>query len=156
MGHSHCNRAGAEVFMDAKRNSPAAGQQRFNEFLAYDVLAWRPDHAEVRMPVRPVHTNYLDVVHGGVLASLLDVALGLAGSYGHPAGAAASLTLSLSTAFVKGARGAALRCTARRVGGGTRVFVARGEITDEAGDVVATGEGVFRYVAERAAAEPGS
>jgi uncharacterized protein (TIGR00369 family) len=46
----------------------------FGKLLGMSVEALEPDRVAVRMPFRPEITTYGDVVHGGAIASLIDVA----------------------------------------------------------------------------------
>lgn len=52
------------------------------EFLGFRLTAWKDGFARLEMPVRPEHRNTVGYLHGGVSASLLDIAGAVAGSYG--------------------------------------------------------------------------
>ena len=85
------------------------------------------------------------LVHGGVLASMLDSALSLAGLHCDvPGNIRRGMTLSLTTTFVGPARQGVLRATGTLRGGGQKTFMTSGEIVDEQGNLVAMGEGSFR------------
>jgi uncharacterized protein (TIGR00369 family) len=64
---------------------------------------------------------------------------------GAPGETRAAVTLSLTTQFLAPAASGRLTATGRKVGGGRGVFFATAEIRDEAGALIARGEGVFRY-----------
>lgn len=52
------------------------------EFLGFRLATWREGFARLEMTVRPDHQNTVGYLHGGVIASLLDVAGAFAGSHG--------------------------------------------------------------------------
>ncbi|MGH8193312.1 MAG: PaaI family thioesterase [Woeseiaceae bacterium] len=52
------------------------------EFLGFRLTAWKEGFARLEMPVRPEHRNTVGFLHGGVMASLLDIAGAVSGSYG--------------------------------------------------------------------------
>ena len=69
--------------------------------------------AQLSLPVEPHLTNSLGTVHGGVIMSLLDVALCTAARTLHPESIGV-ITIDLSTSFIGGATGAKLRRRAAR------------------------------------------
>lgn len=118
----------------------------WQETLGFTVTHWAPDVAEITLPVQPKHGNRYGIPHGGVLASLLDTAMGFAGCYtGDKDAPQLAMTLSMTTNFLAVARGKTLIARGRRTGGGAKTFFAEASITDETGSVIATGTGVFRY-----------
>jgi uncharacterized protein (TIGR00369 family) len=52
------------------------------EFLGFRLTAWKEGFVRVEMPVRLEHRNTVGYLHGGVIASLLDIAGAVCGSYG--------------------------------------------------------------------------
>lgn len=118
----------------------------WQETLGFDVSDWGPDHAEVTVPIEPKHGNRYGIPHGGVLASILDTAMGFAGCYtGDPENPQMAMTLNLNVNYLSVAKGKVLIATGRRTGGGAKTFFAEGRITDDQGTLVATATGVFRY-----------
>ena len=61
-------------------SSPYKGT--YLEFLGFRLTAWKEGFVRVEMPVRPEHRNTVGFLHGGVIASLLDIAGAFAGSHG--------------------------------------------------------------------------
>jgi uncharacterized protein (TIGR00369 family) len=51
-------------------------------FLGFRLTEWKQGFARLEMPVRDEHRNTVGYLHGGVIASLLDIAGAVAGSYG--------------------------------------------------------------------------
>ena len=56
----------------------------YRMLIGYRTKVWREGYGEVELTLGPQHLNSLGVVHGGVFASLLDVALGHAVSFRSP------------------------------------------------------------------------
>ena len=52
------------------------------EFLGFRLANWKEGFARLEMTVRPEHQNTVGYLHGGVIASLLDIAGAFSGSYG--------------------------------------------------------------------------
>lgn len=127
-------------------DAPDSGEPfGFQRLLGMRIADWEADYAVVELNVGAQHLNRSDIVHGGVLTSLLDTALSLAGLYcSVPGHVRKGMTLSLTTTFVAPARGGVLRAVGRRRGGGRATFMASGEVLDAGGNVVALGEGTFR------------
>lgn len=117
----------------------------YHELLGIQVVEWQETHAVLELSIEPGHLNRSGSVHGGVLASMLDSALSLTGLYCEtPDTSRQGMTLSLTTTFVGPARQGVLKATGRLRGGGRKTYMASGEIIDEAGNLIAIGEGSFR------------
>jgi uncharacterized protein (TIGR00369 family) len=120
----------------------------FNVVIGYRLTEWREDFARLELTLDEKHLNRSGVVHGGVLATMLDVTLGYAGIYtGEPGRIRRAVTLTMTTSYIGQAKTGILRCIAKRRGGGKTIYMATGEIRDEADNLIALGEGTFRYIA---------
>ena len=86
------------------------------------------------------HMNQMGVAHGGLLMTLLDVAMG---SAARSQVGANVMTVDMQTAFVAPARGR-LAGEGRVVRAGRSLVFVEGEVRDEAGEVVAKGTSVFK------------
>ncbi|HAA92387.1 MAG TPA: hypothetical protein DCS82_06515 [Rhodospirillaceae bacterium] len=73
----------------------------FHEVLDYTVVEWGDGFVLVELEVKPEHRNLGGSVHGGVLASLVDLAGFLGGAW-TPDGAGRSVTINLNTSFIAG------------------------------------------------------
>ena len=125
----------------------------FNAQNGIMLTAWDDGFGAVRVDLAAHHVNPMQLVHGGLYSSMLDVALAMTGSYRPaPAPLIPGLTLSLTTKFLAAATldDRYLIAEARRTGGGRRIFFAEGQVHDDAGQLVATGTGTFRYRSEGA------
>jgi uncharacterized protein (TIGR00369 family) len=118
----------------------------YRTHLGYRTKAWREGYGEVELPLGPQHLNSIGVVHGGVYASLLDVALGHAVSYCTvPGNARYSTTVSLTTTFLQSASAGTLTAVGRVNGIEGRLVTASGEVRDAGGVLLAAGQGSFLY-----------
>jgi uncharacterized protein (TIGR00369 family) len=86
----------------------ALGRERpsgYQQAMGYRLAAWREGEAVLVMEIGPQHLNRARVVHGGVLASLIDTACGFAGTFAPVPGEQPKVsTLTLTTSFVAPAR----------------------------------------------------
>jgi uncharacterized protein (TIGR00369 family) len=118
----------------------------FARLLGCRVVHWEPGRVEVELELGPQHLNRAGSVHGGVLATLIDVACALAGLYsGVPGRVRKAVTLSLNTSFTGQVAAGTLRAHGRVRAGGRSIFFATTEVTDAAGHPIAHGEAVNRY-----------
>jgi uncharacterized protein (TIGR00369 family) len=118
----------------------------FGRMLGYRIVEASAERGVVEMKIRPEHLNRSGVVHGGVMMTLIDVACSVAGTWvppGEPPRLSASI--SITTSFVGNVDRGVLRATGWRTGGGSRIYFAKGEVRDGAGNLCAQGEGVFRF-----------
>lgn len=129
--------------MDPKLKEPAYA---FQSHLGFDIADWRDGYARVEQPMHDHLGNRYGIPHGGVLASLLDTAMGYATCYtGDPDDKQLVMTLSLNVQYLSVAKGTMLIAEGRKTGGGRSTAFADGEIRDEQGALIATATGVFRY-----------
>ena len=92
--------------------------------------------ARLSMPVEPHLTNSLGTAHGGVIVSLLDVALCTAARTLHPESVGV-ITIDLSTSFIGGASGGKLYADARVLRDGRSMSFVEAEAKNEDGSLVA-------------------
>jgi uncharacterized protein (TIGR00369 family) len=119
----------------------------FQKLLGYRLVRWEKDLAEIELEATADHTNRSGLLHGGVHATLLDSAAGLAGVFCDvPGNVIRATTLSFSVQFIAAGKAGMLRAIGRRRGGGARIFFAAAEILDADGRLLATGEGSYRYI----------
>lgn len=92
--------------------------------------------ARLSMPLPAHFTNSLGTAHGGVIMSLLDVALCTAARTLHP-DSIGVITIDLSTSFIGGGKGAKLIAEARVLKDGRSLIFVEGEAKNEDGSLVA-------------------
>ena len=92
--------------------------------------------AHLSVPVEPHLTNSLGTVHGGVIMSLLDVALCTAARTLHPESVGV-ITINMSTSFIGAGSGAKLLADARVLKDGRSMSFVEAEAKNEDGSLVA-------------------
>ena len=114
----------------------------FSRFLGIELESRGDGEARCTLEVGPQHLNRRGVAHGGVLAALLDSALGAAVISAMPEEWWCATT-SLTTQFVAGAGAGRLVATGRVLRRGQAVAFAAGEVRDERGAIVAAASGTW-------------
>ena len=101
--------------------------------------------ARLSLPVEPHLTNSLRTVHGGVIMSLLDVALCPAARTLHPESVGV-ITINLSTSFIGAGSGDKLFAEARVLKDGRSMSFVEGEAQNADGSIVAKAIGTVRVL----------
>ena len=119
----------------------------FADLVGYELKVWQADYAELTLTVEPQHLNRSGIMHGGVLATLIDTACGYSGIYcAEPGRVRRAVTLSLHSQFIGAAElGARLTVTGRRSGGGRRTFFSQAEVRDQEDRLIGQGNCVHQY-----------
>ena len=99
--------------------------------------------ARLSLPIELHLTNSIGTVHGGVIMSLLDVALCTAARTLHP-DSLGVITIDMSTSFIGGGSGARLLAEARVLKNGRSMIFVEGEAKNEDGSLVAKAIGTVR------------
>ena len=117
----------------------------FAAHLGFEFVEWVPDRATLELEIQAWHLNLAGVLHGGILATLLDIAGAAAGSYcPYPGRIRKAITLSMTTTFTGQASQGLVRAIGRRRAGGTRIFNSTVDIVDADERLLAIGEGTYR------------
>lgn len=108
--------------------------------------------SELRLDIEPHHLNPGGIVHGGVLATLLDACVGLAlrTKIGMES---EHVTIKLDVNYLSPARTGALIGRGKAVQTGSRVSYGEAELTTEDGTLVAKGTATFLVIRARWAQE---
>jgi len=101
--------------------------------------------ARLSLPVEPHLTNSLGKVHGGVIMSLLDVALCTAARTLHPESVGV-ITINMSTSFIDAGSGARLFADARVMKDGRSLSFVEAEAKNEDGTLVAKAVATVRVL----------
>lgn len=123
----------------------------FLAFLQTELEHWQDGSVRIGLLLQPFHLNRSGIVHGGVLASLLDHAGGFSGLWAGDGPRRLGMTLSLTTNYLEQTKTGRLVATGERVFAGRKIFHARSEVRTEAGTLLANATGVYRY---RSGSEP--
>lgn len=116
----------------------------FRKWLGVEYEVMEDGHAVLGLPVTDDMRNQRRVVQGGVLAAVIDVAMGTAAAGGNYDTRKRPLaTLELKVNYLAPATGDRLTAKADVVRGGSRTFVVRCDVYREDGEICATGLGTF-------------
>ncbi len=120
-------------------------QRGYTGLIGLRLVDWREGFARMEIAVEDHHLNVQGVVHGGILATLIDAAGGFAGGYSGDSGfGLPRVTLSLQVNYIASVGEGVLSCTAQRRGGGRRSYSSTAEVTSAEGGLLATGQVVYR------------
>lgn len=120
--------------------------QPFSRHVGAELVRAGPEGVEFALDVGEEHLQHLGMVHGGVIATLLDNALTFAGGM---ALGPQVLTVEFKVNFVRPAQGGRLTATGRVVHAGKRLAVVQGEVYAEGEgkrQLVALGQGTIAQV----------
>jgi uncharacterized protein (TIGR00369 family) len=104
--------------------------------------------AKLSLPVEPQLTNSLGSVHGGVIMSLLDVALCTAARTLHPESQGV-ITINLSTSFIGAGSGERLLAEARVMKDGRSMSFVEAEARNADGSLVAKAVATVRVILKK-------
>jgi len=118
----------------------------FLQHMGIEIVAWSEGIAEFRMIIQPWHMNRNGALQGGVVSTLVDAACGYAGLFAPiDAPEVHGVTIALNVNFVSGARAGVLNVKAKKVGGGKTIFFSEGQVHDEIGNLIASGQASFKF-----------
>jgi uncharacterized protein (TIGR00369 family) len=121
----------------------------FVDHLGVELLDKADGRVRIAFAPRPEHFNSWNGIHGGVVMSLLDVALSSASRALDPACSGAA-TVEMKTNFLAIGRGAVVG-EGRAQRAGRSLIYAEGEILDPEGNVLAKVNGTFKLIYPAAA-----
>ncbi|MFE1600131.1 PaaI family thioesterase [Methylobacterium sp. ID0610] len=122
----------------------------FARLCGVEALRYAEGRTHLRLALGPQHGNNLGIAHGGVICTLLDIAMGTVArlTAGRPV-----VTLDMQTRFLSPGRGVLL-AEGRVVRAGQSILFCDAEVRTEEGSLVATASGVFKPTGMREPAEP--
>ncbi len=126
----------------------------FIESMGAQLLEMADGRAVATMTPRPEHLNSWSVVHGGVLMTLLDFVMAMAGRSTRPdldgeaAGAGGNLTVEMKTTFIRPGKGV-MKITGICVHAGRSLNFCEGEIVDAEGQALARASGTFKFWSQK-------
>ncbi|MGE7601921.1 PaaI family thioesterase [Peribacillus sp. NPDC097675] len=97
------------------------------------------------MPITPLVKNELNITHGGVIATLIDSAMGTLASSTVPEGYA-TVTTDIQVRYVKPAIGEQLTCTCNLIHKGSKTIILEGKVYRDDGILCAVSTGSFFIV----------
>ena len=120
----------------------------FVEELGLELWAFGDGKAELRVDLAEAHLNYWQVAHGGVLMTMLDVAMAHAArsvASDSPEAAPGVATIEMKTSFMRPAEGR-LRAVGTLLHRTATMAFTEGSVFDEADRLCAHATGTFKYV----------
>jgi uncharacterized protein (TIGR00369 family) len=121
----------------------------FIKDLGVEFLDAGDGRSRVALSLTPRHLNSWNVAHGGVIMTLLDVAMAVAGRSLDP-GAAGGVTVEMKTSFLNpGRAGARLIASGHAFHRSTSMSFCEAEVHDDRGRLLAKALGTFKYLRRR-------
>jgi uncharacterized protein (TIGR00369 family) len=126
--------SGADFARDWLRDSP------FANHVGLRLASLEPDGATLEIDYDDSLATLADVVHGGVISTLIDT-VAAAAAWSTPDGSVpgAGTTVGLTVEFLRAARGTDLRAVGKVVKRGRSLCFIDAEVTDAGGELVAKG-----------------
>ena len=122
----------------------------FNNHLGFVVEQWQENFIKMSAELKPEHLNRSDIPHGGYISALLDAATALSGAYSDdPDDYRKALTLSLNINYLGQAQTNELYAIGKVTASGRNIYYASAEVFDSLDNLIASGQGVFRYRKEK-------
>lgn len=120
----------------------------FVEELGLELWGFGDGQAELRVDLAEAHLNSWEVAHGGVLMTMLDVAMAHAARSHHshdPVDAPGVATIEMKTSFMRPAEGR-LRAFGTLLHRSASMAFTEGKVLDEHGQLCAHASGTFKYL----------
>jgi uncharacterized protein (TIGR00369 family) len=116
----------------------------FLDHLGMRLVEHGNDQAVVELALEPWMLNSFGVGHGGVVMTLLDVAMALSGRSASDDLARGNVTIEMKSTFLAPAQGTHLRAVGRCLKRTGRLAFCEADIVDSGGQLVAKSSGTFR------------
>jgi len=108
-----------------------AHQPNFNSLVGLRLVACHRDGVTIDCALRPELLNFHGVLHGGVTATLADVAVGMAITH-HFGGRSRQTTVEMKINFLRPVTGHKVRARARLLKVGTKLTIGQVDLFDDA------------------------
>ncbi|MFD0697060.1 PaaI family thioesterase [Paenibacillus sp. GCM10027628] len=122
----------------------ASAEHTFWGFLGCEFVSMEAGVVTVALDAKPHHLNLIGIVHGGVLSSLLDNAMGIVIMTARPEEKV--VTTNLNVHFVSPLKEGKLFVTAEIVHQSRKMITTQGRVTDSEGNLGTIGTGTFRVI----------
>lgn len=119
-------------------------QKTFWGLLGCEVVQADGRKATICLDIVPSHLNLLGIVHGGVLMSLMDNAMGLIVMLAETNEKA--VTATMNTHFLASSAGGLLLCESELLHRTGRTLTLQAQVKDEDGKLLAWGSGAYRLL----------
>jgi len=105
--------------------------------------------AMLALQIKPEHRNSWQAAHGGVIMTMLDIAMSLAARLHIHSAPGGLLTVEMNAKFISPGMGGRLTAEGKVIGGGRSTLFCEAEVRDEAGKLVAKGMGTLKPVRKK-------
>ena len=105
--------------------------------------------ALLALEIKPEHRNSWQAAHGGVIMTMLDIAMSLAARLHIHSAPGGLLTVEMNAKFISPGMGDRLTAEGKVIGGGRSTLFCEAEVRDEAGKLVAKGMGTLKPVRKK-------
>ncbi len=125
-------------------DNPTLYEGTYLAFLGFKLSEWKEGFARMEMTVRPEHRNTVGYLHGGVIASLLDIAGAVSGSFG-VSEKFVSVTINLNCNYLSPHRAASVVAEGELIRASKSLFFAEAKLYDpENSRLCATATGTYK------------
>ncbi|MCH8070667.1 MAG: PaaI family thioesterase [Proteobacteria bacterium] len=125
-------------------DNPTLYEGTYLAFLGFKLSEWKEGFARMEMTVRPEHRNTVGYLHGGVIASLLDIAGAVSGSFG-VSEKFVSVTINLNCNYLSPHRAASVVAEGELIRASKSLFFAQAKLYDpENSRLCATATGTYK------------
>lgn len=112
--------------------------------LGCKVVSANDVRTKISLAIEPTHLNLLGIVHGGVLMSMMDNAMGLLVMLMETN--ERTVTANMNTHFLASSKGGTLICEAERIHRTGRTITMEASVFDDDGKLLAWGSGAYRMI----------
>ncbi|MDO7905749.1 PaaI family thioesterase [Paenibacillus sp. JX-17] len=130
--------------MDILHTMVEEGQERFWGYLGCRLISATEQEVKIGLTADEHHTNSMGIVHGGVLSSLMDQAMGMVATAAKKVDAC--VTTNLNVHYLSPMRKGELTVTAKVVHMAGRSLTAEAFVHDAAGTLGCMATGSFRVI----------
>jgi uncharacterized protein (TIGR00369 family) len=120
----------------------------FSKWMGIELVSLDDGASEIRMKVEPHHRNPGGIAHGGIIATMLDVAVGVA-LRTRLGMTSQHVTVNLSIDYLRAAAGDVLIARGRAIKDGRRITFGEATLHDEQGRDLARASASFLVLPER-------
>jgi uncharacterized protein (TIGR00369 family) len=125
-------------------DNPTLYEGTYLQFLGFRLVTWKDGFARLEMPVRGEHRNTVGYLHGGVIASLLDIAGAVSGSF-DISREFVSVTINLNCNFMAPHQAASVVAEGELIRATNTLFFAQAKLYDpEHKRLCATATGTYK------------
>lgn len=113
--------------------------------IGFELTGWGEGYARFEMDLADHHMNRHGNPHGGILAAILDSAMGFTGAYtGDPDDICHTMSLTITVNYLAPPAGPRLVAEGVSTGGGRKIYFTDGKLWDGRGRLCATATGTFK------------